>query len=904
MFFPVKNCRMISPNGLAVATGILRETTFQIRDKTGTSWTTLTAVSPEPANDQEVSLSTDEGSEVGVVIADRDQAGVHLKLVQFYDTGETRWIDWRLLSQANSVTLRARKAFVGNHLDHAERYRMRTLARTLSIWDMNTGALGRLDIDPLPHQIDVARRVVTSPNRRWLLADDVGLGKTIEVGLILHALESRSQCRRVLVISPAGLAQQWKEEMQYKFNRHFEIFGRDFNPDGVEALRMRDNVIVSLDLAKQEAKADLLRRGGPWDVIIFDEAHRLGVTDSGETTQRYRLASSLRDSAPTFLLLTATPHQGKERHFKELLQLVRPDLRGPISRLGTSPDVLGEIVIRNPKSRVTDAQGRLIFKGHDTYMVQVAPSSEQTEASRELTEYLRDGYRAGNNAADANTGRAIGFVMTTYRKLASSSPAAILSAMHRRLDRIEGRIDESDPENIDALDEITGTQAVFFEREAERIRALIPKIQDAQTNDTKFKDFIDKILGPLTSNGQNLLIFTEYRATQSWLAHAIEAEFPELGSCGIINGSISASLKSEAVKAFNNGQTRIMISTEAGGEGLNMQKNCHVMVNYDLPWNPSRLVQRIGRLYRYGQPQRVQVFNLLGRDTFDAEALSLLLTKVEVIAGQMVAAAPEGSDALKAEILGGILDNIDMQAILEHARTGQTQQTADEIEEAIAKAQEARGIEADLFQYAARSRHSTSGGFTREDLMVFVEGMVTLLNISVRGKRHNGATIDLILAVDNKRMEFGRRQHISLTLDPERVDPKSGVYALDLNTEFVLDLVELAKHRQEFDGVYAQASGGKEGLTIVKAIRWQDPVGTPLEEEIIAVHHDNGATRVLPSEEFAAILRTPLTSSENPRPVEAQALDQIDATAGQWLASNVTPHRVPSIMSDTAGLLV
>lgn len=901
LLLPVKNCRMSGPHGPAVATGAYRGLEFEVRDASGCWWARLDRVTPEPFIGQEVSLATNDGTDEGIVVGVRDYAGLHLKLVQFAETGETRWIDWRLLAQANGISLRAKAGFVGGRLDHAERFRLRTLARALSIWDMNTGALGRLDIDPLPHQIDVARRVITSATRRWLLADDVGLGKTIEVGLILHALESRNQCRRVLVVAPAGLAPQWKDEMSQKFNRRFEIMGRDFNPDGPDALKLRENVIVSLDLAKQEKRAELLQRGGRWDVIIFDEAHRLGVTDRGETTQRYRLARSLRDRAATFLLLTATPHQGKERHFKELLELVRPDLKSDIARLGASPEVLGNIVIRNPKSQVTDAHGELIFKGHDTWMRQIDPSKAQADAGHHLTQYLHDGYRAGDSAGDRTVGRAIGFVMTTYRKLASSSPAAILSAMHRRLARIEGRIDESTPLDEDAIDEFTGQRSVFFDREAEQIRILIPKLEAAQANDTKFRDFRDNILRPVLSSGQSLLIFTEYRATQDWLAHTIYSDMPEAGPCGIINGSMPATRKTDAVKAFNEGTYRIMISTEAGGEGLNMQKNCHVMVNYDLPWNPSRLVQRIGRLYRYGQTKRVQVFNLLGRDTFDAEALSLLLQKVDVIAEQMATAAPEGSEALKAEILGGILDNLDMESILEHARTGQARQTEAEIETAIARAREARDIEADLFQYAARSHLDTTGVFRRDDLMVFVEGMAKLLDIPIRGKRHNGMTIDLTLT-HHGQAEFGRRHNISLSLDAERVDAQAGIYPLDLNTGFVDWLFRQARHRQNFDGVYGHTADKPTGLTVVKTVRWQDPIGTPLEEEIFAVRYGNAAD-IVPHADLATLLRTPLASRSNPPRVDPAALRAIEERTEAWLASRSRPERLPSIVTDMSGLV-
>lgn len=319
--------------------------------------------------------SVRRGLGTGHVLATRSIAGQDQVLVQFVETGETRWLPFQTLRHVTGVAqrMRAGAAGLGNGVDHAERFRMRALAIALSNWDANTGAFGRLDIDPLPHQLHVARRVVTSGQANWLIADDVGLGKTIEVGLILHALAQRNRCRRVLVVCPATLVKNWKEEMRLRFDRAFEIYGRDFTPEYPEELRLRDNVIISLDLAKREAHRDMLLAAGDWDVIVFDEAHRLGVQESGERTERYRLAEALRPRTPSMLLLTATPHQGKSRRFAALLEIVRPDLKWEIASLAAHPEIVGEIILRNRKTRVTDAHGEPLFSGHDTRRVIVGP---------------------------------------------------------------------------------------------------------------------------------------------------------------------------------------------------------------------------------------------------------------------------------------------------------------------------------------------------------------------------------------------------------------------------------------------------------------------------------------------------------------------------------------------------
>lgn len=304
-------------------------------------WAKLSDLRPGYAPGQQVQHRPPRGRGTslgtGKVLATRSLGGFEQVLVQFAETGESRWLDWRVLAQATPVEHRIAARRTGQHADHAERFRLRMLSKALQIWNANTGAFGRLDIDPLPHQLDVARRVVTSPQARWLIADDVGLGKTIEVGLILHALTQRNRCRRVLIVCPSSLTKQWKDEMRAKFGRAFEIYHRDFRPEYADEMRLRENVIISLDLAKRDEHLARLIEAGFWDVIVFDEAHRLGRSETGEQTECYALAHRLRDRTHSLLLLTATPHQGKTRRFAALLELVRPDLLPEIPHAGDEP---------------------------------------------------------------------------------------------------------------------------------------------------------------------------------------------------------------------------------------------------------------------------------------------------------------------------------------------------------------------------------------------------------------------------------------------------------------------------------------------------------------------------------------------------------------------------------------
>lgn len=558
-------------------------------------WAALSDLKPAYALGQQVQHKPPQGRGMslgtGLVLATRSLGGFEQVLVQFAESGETMWLDWRVLAQAMPVELRIARRQTGQHADHAERFRLRMLSKALQIWNANTGAFGRLDIDPLPHQLDVARKVVSSPQARWLIADDVGLGKTIEVGLILHALSQRNRCRRVLIVCPSSLTKQWKDEMRAKFGRAFEIYHRDFRPEYADEMRLREHVIISLDLAKRDEHLTRLIEAGFWDVIVFDEAHRLGRSETGEQTERYALAHKLRDRTHSLLLLTATPHQGKTRRFAALLELVRPDLLPEIRTLEMNPEVVGDIIIRNRKTRVTDAEGNLIFRGHDTLRHMVIPSHEMREADKALRRYLSEGYRASAGAKDRMIGRAIGFVMTTYRKLASSSVSAIERALERRLARLQD-IDAASAMAIPSEDELEGDDnlaetapigevGAFFADEASEVQAVLKLIRVARRSDAKLQTFLSEVVSPLIAQDQNLLVFTEYRATQAYLAEAIAQACPGV-HVTTIHGSMSLDEKMKNVRGFNSREAQVMVSTEAGGEGLNLQDACHIMVNYDL----------------------------------------------------------------------------------------------------------------------------------------------------------------------------------------------------------------------------------------------------------------------------------------------------------------------------------
>ena len=810
----------------------------------------------------------------GKVLDIRHFAGREQVLVQLYYTGETRWLPYqnlRLISRSAPVP------------DSAERFRLKTLAYALDSWNQVTGALSRFDVDPLPHQINLVHRIIDSDQKNWLIADDVGLGKTIEVGLLLAAKKQRREARRVLVVCPAGMVQQWKDEMQDKFNESFRIYGQDFNVERPSdwATHNYDKVIVSIDRAKSDNHLPLFVASNPepWDVIVFDEAHHLSKVSGEAVTQRYRLAERLRPLADEFIFLTGTPHQGDRDKFAHLLRLLRPDLTRRLASMFTDPSVVAELVLRNRKSQVTDAQGSFLFRGQDTRRVEASLSDAARAFDFELQRYLRYGYDAA--ALGGNTGRAIGFVMTIYRKLASSSIFAIERALQRRLARLRGGstnigqtpfdnsldldafLDGTD--NLDSLDEISDIAAApFFDDEQSQIADLLMAAATVEADDRKLEQFLTEIVDPLHKQNQRLLVFTEYRATQDYLVAALEKRYPQ-GGVAQINGSMTLTEKRRNIDQFSE-QSQFMVSTEAGGEGFNLHENCHVLVNYDLPWNPARLVQRAGRLYRYGQQERVIVFNLLADDGFDSRALGKMLARVDNIAADMASVSTEYREGLEDEIIGELLERVDVASILAANRDLDIDRTDADIEAAIDRARESQSQQEQLFSHVAGFDPQAAAaltGFGPDDVLAFLEGILPFRNIQIRERLYNGRVLELELPAEMRGYysEFGNNLVVRVTASRQPEIRPARATPMDFASTFFTDLIGIAQS-PDFKGERAGLVGPEPGVLGIYKLRWQNDQGVPNEEQLLPVFMPTGSSQCAVNPDFfTELLTNPAISS-------------------------------------------
>ena len=847
-------------------------------------------------------------------IAHRDQV-----LVQFHQTGESRWLPYERLIRLRDAYIKYARA-ESQDADSAERFRLKALAYALDSWNQVTGALDRLDVDPLPHQIDLVHRIMTSDQTNWLIADDVGLGKTIEVGLLLAAMKRRRQARRVLVVCPAGVVKQWQEEMRYKFNEDFLIYGDDFRVNQASHWSMYDKVIVSIDRAKGINHSSIFQDSGFWDIIVFDEAHHLSKIEHQAVTQRYHLAELLRSLTDAFVFLTGTPHQGNSAQFINLLFLLRPDLRHRFEEVFTDPSVVAEVVLRNRKSLATDASGRFLFRGQDTHLVEVPLSDPARAFNESLYDYLRNGYDA--SASGGTTGRAIGFVMTTYRKLASSSIASIERALLRRLARLQGNatanpigvpdfleFEEAFREGLDArddlddlADEVSGASP-FFSGEQRQIAALLDAATQVKDSDLKLEKFLSAIATPLYEQGQRLLIFTEYRATQEYIVDALSRRLPNSKVCQL-HGSMSLAEKRHNIGRFNE-DAHFMISTEAGGEGINLHYGCHIMANYDLPWNPSRLVQRSGRLYRYGQVNRVVVFNLMANDTFDNTALGMMMQRVLTIAREMAPVSSEfQGGALETDIIGELLERVDMPSLLITNSQMDIQRTQADVEDALTRAKEAKAQQERLFAHvegydpqSPLALHTLGP----EDVLVFLEGMLPFVQVRVRQRLYDGRVLELELpeGLRGKYSEFpSGATFVRVTADRQLAMRLANVAPMDFKSPFFLHLIEFAES-PGFRGEYASLVGPESGVLGLYKLRWQNDQGVPREEALLPLFLPEGSSLPpsVPTFVGTLLLKPPenckaTRSSDMTR--RQDVLQQLDSVAHNGLGRRCTALRHPN----------
>jgi SNF2 family DNA or RNA helicase len=564
------------------------------------------------------------------------------------------------------------------------------------------------NIVPLPHQILALEKVMSGQFLRFLMADEVGMGKTIETGLVLKELKLRGIVKRTLILTPLSAMGQWKTEMKKHFNETFHIYETGtinsfvkvfsgFESDNeINIWSQHNQVIVSMDSLKPLES----RRGwsnkdveeynkyriqsvlqAEFDLLVIDECHKVG--GSSQIVGRYQMADILCNGIPNVLLLSATPHRGKSDHFRRILQLLDADAFSG-EGMPTIPE-LEPYVIRTEKRQAIDYNGKPLFNKRNTARIEVqydlTKHFRQKTLYENVTEYVVEGF----NLAKQNKNTSYQFVMILFQRMMSSSTQAILDAMQKRAERLSGEkkdynrdkalmeLDEYGEDSQMSMDfeqriyDVIEEAQVNYATELSTLQNLIKEAQDCLSNETDAK--IDFLLDRLTQlkkkeNNQDLkfLIFTEFTSTQRMLAKILQERGGYVSD--VINGSMSFEERVEALKNFKE-KAQILIATDAAGESLNMQF-AHIVINYDMPWNPMVVEQRIGRVDRIGQSHEVLALNLMLDNSVDKRVFEVIETKLNQIMAEL--GIDKTADVLDSTIEQKKLDQLYLTSLLDPAR--------------------------------------------------------------------------------------------------------------------------------------------------------------------------------------------------------------------------------------------
>ena len=760
-------------------------------------------------------------------------------------------------------------------------------------------------IDLLPHQVVLTHQVAMASPRRFLIGDEVGLGKTIETALILRELASRGELNRALMVVPAGLVNNWHRELNEVFNLNFEVFGRegDVSDRRTNAFSRHNLLIASIDTLKRKARVKKLMEAPRWDLVVFDEAQHLTAYKSGgktKKTENYKLAEVLRDHSRDILLLSATPHQGDHFRFWKLIQLLDPTLFKNEQEMVEERHRLNPYVFRRTKADACRADGGTLFARRWVHTETFVMSDYERRFYQALNEYLADGFALAKK--QGGKGRALGFVMTIFQKIAASSFAAVHRTLRRRLMALtvqeglmhDGSLDiESRNQAYDEARELIRTEFALEEGrmadlEIDRIlndlkRRLLKKMdedqlalasnefsdeletaaaEDAamnavayalpeerfriksllqlfpQTMETK----VEKLLAALGTLWQQnpkerVVIFATYLGTVEMLGQQIESAYPGQGVVVLKGGDHGSKLAAERRFKQSDGP-RVMICTAAGREGINLQ-HARILFNFDLPWNPMDVEQRIGRIHRYGQQDTAQVYNLVLGDTIEGKIFLLLDEKLEDIAKAVGKVDEQGEigEDLRAQILGQLSERINYQQLYAHAlQDPELKRTRLELNAAMENAAAAKDAVFELFQNLDR--------FSLDDYAPLAdtsEAMQRLVHFVTKAAALQGNRFERVS--DGLYRLWDSRNQLINTFVSEREEATNNdtVELLGLDHPLISELLELWSNQEpEKLGVSVASPDGQSGALGLWLVETHNERGQTLRHILKLAINDNG----------------------------------------------------------------
>lgn len=562
-------------------------------------------------------------------------------------------------------------------------------------------------VDPLPHQVEaVYKFLLPLPKIRFLLADDTGAGKTIMTGLLIKEMMMRGLVERILIITPGGLTKQWQEdELGIKFNIPFTLVNRSLFSSDPNIFHTAPRIVTSIDFISQD---DVLNVAGNshWDLIVIDECHKLSAYDYGNRqylSRRYKAAQLLSQQCEHILLLTATPHRGRTDTFKKLLQILDEDIFATDEIASTrikelEHNGINKFFIRRLKEDMKDWQGNPLYKNRHTKTIAYELTQEEKHLYDAVTKYLT----AKKEEASESRNIHVSLALTVMQRRLVSSIFAIKNTLEKRWLALQGivneinknpsiwgqrhKLDGFDVENIDDFEELEDDERDALENilsdprkfklfttakslqeiqleanEVKKLFELAQALYNRQQQEKKFQELDHLLRSNGVIDGEKLVIFTEHKDTLLYL----EERLSKSSGYGVvtIHGGKSVDERRQAQWAFARPETQILIATDAAGEGINLQF-CRLLINWDIPWNPNRLEQRMGRIHRYGQKQDVLVFNMVASNTREGKVLERLLKKLDIIRESM------GDDRVY-DVIQDVLENVNLDAIINSVFNGQ-----------------------------------------------------------------------------------------------------------------------------------------------------------------------------------------------------------------------------------------
>ncbi|MDY7075907.1 MAG: helicase-related protein [Chloroflexota bacterium] len=644
---------------------------------------------------QVVSLEAHEGYDVATV-AGRDQVSTRTYVLTP--------ADWEQITRATHAD-RRRIQFSGD----AFRFRLGVRAHRLRLAHSIDpyAALNASRIDPLPHQFEaVYGHLLARPVVRALLAHDAGAGKTIMAGMVIKELERRQDVRRVLIVAPAGLTVQWRRELLTKFGQDFTIVDHDYmrreSLDSLDVWHETDLAITSIDFARQKRMRQALE-SVEWDLVIADEAHKMAAyrrpNDSIRKTQAYELGEVLAKHTTHFLLMTATPHKGDPENYRLLISLLDPQWGEAAACVeGGNP-----MVLRRTKEEMRKANGEPLYPERIVEPRYYTISRVEGDLLEQVQKFAKKRYA---RARSANRQSAAFALLMLERRLASS-PCALRESLQRMRDQVAARLEGSAPARASSSPDGEDGDWTAWENLAERDRwereaqaeaeaAALVSRRRAKTEIRQLDTLIEKADALVRQGnqekllalqaacdvwvgeqGKQLITFTEFKDTLDYLVERL-AEWGYTTTQ--IHGGMRTKERRQAEQDFWNGKAQVLVATEAAGEGINLQY-CSVMINYDIPWNPCRLEQRMGRIHRYGQEaDQVHIFNLVATNTMEDEVKDALLKKLNAMRKDL------GDKVFN--VVGEVLWGDDLRRALERIALGE-RKAVDEAKRLIERAEDA-----------------------------------------------------------------------------------------------------------------------------------------------------------------------------------------------------------------------